>query len=110
MKSTDSRYERALEQQKLLQESVHLIDRLMGPVGYERTNLTVGEFQVYRGNGFDVSYAATLGEGGLVVFCGQRRGDEADPYELSPGIVPQMIPELVEALNRTLVLEKLAEI
>lgn len=105
----------AVRKQVMLTTAFRLIEQLWGQSRptLKTKSRTVGEFEIYRQlmPNAVISYAVTIGHGGVVVLYGDRRPSEDAPHKLHSGnYMDERLPDLIEALKRALVLEKLAEI
>lgn len=96
----------------LAAKAVIMIEKLMGLGDHESEKRQLGEFTIYRqGKGREIAYAVTLSAGGLVVIYAERRPNEKAAHKVNKGnYLDHHLPELIDELERLLVLERLSEI
>lgn len=96
----------------LLVRAVTMIEKLIGGPHHSSVKRFLGEYVLYRQcKGNEVSYAVSLGAGGVVVLYAERHADEHTPHKFHSGnYQAHRLPDLVDELERLLVLERLSEI
>jgi hypothetical protein len=100
-----------VERAALRLKAYRLMELLMGanPHGERRE---LGGFVIYRQvNDVEITHTVTIGSGGLVLLYADRRVGEDTPNRCVGGnYIDHKVPALIEALERALILHRLAEI